>query len=413
MLESKVQVCALSKIFYAKALDAIREPGAQVKPASDDDKVALDNLNLTFSSGDTIGIIGRNGAGKSTLLSIIAGLSEQTEGEVNITGKVTAVMTLGVGLREDLTGRDNIYLDGELQGKTRDEINLLLDEIIAFAELDTFIDKPVKTYSTGMKTRLAFSMLVGIEPEILIIDEALSAGDIFFAEKAGKKIKEICDKGKIVLLVSHSMGTINTMCNRCLWMEQGKVIMDGKPTEITKQYLKKVQEEDQGQALSTYQAPVSKTLEHARYIVRDVRLKREGRDDEQAIFYTKEAFGLEIEMIRSSSNQGKLRVIIERLDGLIVSCEYYDLDEDDVSDTKVCLVIELFLDALALNRGYYQIKLDVFESDERTNEFIRFFEVKNPSAASGGVSLLHYPAEISLMNEEVSVCSDSKELMDG
>ena len=411
MLEPSVEICALSKVFYAKALDAVREPGAQVKSVSGDDKLALDNINLTFRSGETIGIIGRNGAGKSTLLSIIARLSEQTEGEINITGKVTAVMTLGIGLREDLTGRDNIYLDGELQGKTRDEINLLLEDIIAFAELDTFIDKPVKTYSTGMKSRLAFSMLVGIEPEILIIDEALSAGDIFFAEKAGKKIKEICDKGKIVLLVSHAMGVIDTMCNRCLWMEQGRVIMDGKPLDVTKQYLKKIQEEDQGQALSAYQTPVSKTLDNARYIVRDVRLKREG--DEQALFYTKEAFGLAIEIMRLSPQQGQLRVIIERLDGLIVSSEHYDLDGDDVSDINVCLQIELCLDALVLNRGYYQVKLDVFEHDERTNEFIRFFEVKNPSASNGGVSLLHYPAEISLMNEEVSVCLDSRELMDG
>lgn len=413
MPQPKVDIRHVSKVFHQNVRDALREPHAITKPLSQDDKIALNDINLTFSSGETIGIIGRNGAGKSTLLSIIAGLAKQTEGELVISGKVTAVMTLGVGLREDLTGRDNIYLDGELQGKSRDEIDLFLDEIITFAELDDFIDRPVKTYSTGMKSRLAFSMLVGIEPEILIIDEALSAGDVFFAEKATKKIKEICDKGKIVLLVSHGMAVIESMCNRCLWLEKGKVIMDGEPAEVTKQYLKQVQEEDQKKEFSTYQLPVSHTLPQARYKVHDVWLRSGEKDqNKQTIFYTNEPLSIAVEMIQECSNQGRLQLIIERLDGLIVSFEQYDLDEEDSLDKELLINLEFSLDLLVLNRGFYQLKLDVIERDESTNQFTRFFEVKNKFVAKGGVSLLHYPAEIQLINEEVTICSDLKELMD-
>jgi lipopolysaccharide transport system ATP-binding protein len=141
-------------------------------------KIAVDQVTFTLREGERLGIVGRNGAGKSTLLHMIAGISNSSSGRILINGKVTSIMTLGVGLRDDLSGRENIYVDGEIQGKSRSEVNEVIDQVIDFAELGKFIDYPVRTYSTGMKARLAFAMISHIDPEILIIDEALSVGDL-------------------------------------------------------------------------------------------------------------------------------------------------------------------------------------------------------------------------------------------
>jgi len=207
---------------------------------------AVQKVSVTINRGERVGIIGPNGAGKTTLLRMIAGLMEPTSGRIEVEGHVNCVMTLGVGLREDLPGRENIYIDGEIQGTSRKEISERIDDIINFADLGEFIDYPVKTYSSGMKARLAFAMITHIEPEILIIDEALSVGDVNFSAKASAKMKDICAKGKIVIIVSHNLGAIMDMCNRCLWMDQGRIVMDGNPFEVTKAYLETVVTQEEG-----------------------------------------------------------------------------------------------------------------------------------------------------------------------
>ena len=213
---------------------------------------AVDGVSLEIANGERVGIIGRNGAGKSTLLHLIAGITTPSSGSIDVTGKVTAVMTLGIGLREEATGRENIYLDGEVQGVARSHIDAALDDVISFSDLGKFIDYPVRTYSTGMKARLAFSMITHLEPEILIIDEALSAGDAAFSAKATRRIKELCKRGKIVIVVSHGMGTINDICNRCLWMDAGRIEMDGKPVDVTQAYIEAVREADEKALLEKF-----------------------------------------------------------------------------------------------------------------------------------------------------------------
>jgi lipopolysaccharide transport system ATP-binding protein len=207
--------------------------------------VALNNLNLSIRKGERVGIIGRNGAGKSTLLQILAGITEPTSGAVHILGKVTSILTLGIGLRDDLSGRENIYLDGSAQGKSRSDVDLVIQEIINFSDLGKFIDLPLRTYSTGMKARLAFSMITQIQPEILIIDEALSVGDAAFSSKAAKRISELCSKGAIVLIVSHSMQSIKQLCNRCLWLDSGSLMQDGTPDDVISAYTKSVYKDDE------------------------------------------------------------------------------------------------------------------------------------------------------------------------
>jgi len=225
-------------------------------------KRAVDNVSLSIEHGERLGIIGRNGAGKTTLLQIMAGLLRPTSGQLDVSGRVNCVMTLGVGLREEMTGRENIYVDGELNAKTRDEIDALQDDIIAFADIGEFIDRPVRTYSTGMKARLAFGLITFIEPEILIIDEALSAGDAEFGRKASKKIRDLCDRGKIMILVSHSMQAIRDMCTRCIWMENGQIVMDGSSEEVTEAYREAVRKTDEEEMRVRFQRRVGPRSYH-------------------------------------------------------------------------------------------------------------------------------------------------------
>lgn len=208
----------------------------KVYPGAGTPVTALSDVSISIRNGERVGIIGENGAGKSTLLQIVAGVNEATAGRVDISGNVHAALTVGMGVREEATGRENLYLDGEVQGKTRDQIDAHIEEMIAFAELGEFIDRPMRTYSSGMKARLAFASLVFVDPEILIIDEALSVGDAHFNRKASAVVRRLCDRGKIVIVVSHSMMAIRELCNRCIWLDQGRLRADGSPEEVTAAY---------------------------------------------------------------------------------------------------------------------------------------------------------------------------------
>ncbi|MEQ8612617.1 MAG: ABC transporter ATP-binding protein [Gammaproteobacteria bacterium] len=199
-------------------------------------KYVLKDISLKITEGEKIGILGENGAGKSTLLKIIAGLVKPSCGEIDISGDVHAVFTLGTALKDELTGRSNIYLSGELHGMSKEDVNLIIDELIDFTGLGEFIDKPVKTYSSGMKARLAFAGLSFISPEILILDETLSTGDQWFQVKAKKMINKLCNNGKIVIVVSHSMEALRNICSRCIWIKDGVVEEDGSPESVIAAY---------------------------------------------------------------------------------------------------------------------------------------------------------------------------------
>lgn len=207
--------------------------------------LAVDSITFDIQEGERVGIIGHNGAGKTTLLNIISGFTGATSGEVDVHGRINAIMSLGVGIREHLTGIENIYIDGELHGKTKEEIDEKLHEIIDFTDIGEFIHQPVRTYSSGMKARLSFALLSFIEPEILIIDEVLGVGDNSFANKSAKKVRELCEKGKILLVVSHSMNTICELTDRTLLLDHGKLIMDGPSDVVTKHYLELVRHKEE------------------------------------------------------------------------------------------------------------------------------------------------------------------------
>lgn len=197
---------------------------------------AIDDLSFEVKRGEVFGIIGSNGAGKSTLLKIITGVLEASSGSVEVSGRVTAILELGLGFNPEYAGRENIYLSGLLYGMDRKEVDRKIDEIIDFSGLDEFIDRPVKTYSSGMMSRLAFSIATAVDPEVLIIDEALAAGDSAFVQKCLRRIRNLCSGGRTVLLVSHGTGLLAQLCQRVMWMEQGKVRMIGSGIQVVQAY---------------------------------------------------------------------------------------------------------------------------------------------------------------------------------
>lgn len=197
---------------------------------------ALEKLSFTGYDGDIIGVVGPNGSGKSTLCKVISGLLRPDRGTIRVKGKVSALLSLGTGFNYQLSGRENIYLNAMMLGFTRTFIDSIFDEIVEFSGLGTFIDEPLKNYSSGMKARLAFSVGAMMEPDVLILDEALSAGDIEFSERAGKKLQQIIKRSKIVIVVTHNMGFVERYCTSALWIEGGALRASGDPVQVVREY---------------------------------------------------------------------------------------------------------------------------------------------------------------------------------
>jgi lipopolysaccharide transport system ATP-binding protein len=204
---------------------------------SDDIFWALKNVNFEVQQGEVIGIIGKNGAGKSTLLKILSQITEPTKGRITITGRVASLLEVGTGFNEELTGRENVYLNGTILGMTKKEIDARYDEIVAFSGVEKFIDTPVKRYSSGMRVRLAFAVAAHLEPEILIIDEVLAVGDTEFQKKCLGKMQDVAGQGRTVLFVSHNMTAIKNLCSRCIILKQGNILFDGKVDDAVHEYL--------------------------------------------------------------------------------------------------------------------------------------------------------------------------------
>ena len=201
------------------------------------EKKAVNDVSFTVKRGESVALFGRNGAGKSTILKIITGVTFPTEGEVKVKGRVSALLELTAGFDQELTGRENIYLKGHLMGMKDEEISKLEDQITDFAELGDYIDQPVRTYSSGMKARLGFAININIEPEILIIDEALSVGDAKFKKKCIKKVNEVMEKDNITLLfVTHATGVAQEFCKRGILMKNGELIYDSDIADTVQKY---------------------------------------------------------------------------------------------------------------------------------------------------------------------------------
>lgn len=199
--------------------------------------IALDNVTFTVKRGEAFGIIGRNGAGKSTLLQVVAGTLQATSGECRVNGRVTALLELGSGFNPEFTGRENIYLAGAILGISRAEMDRKYERIVAFADIGNFIEEPVKTYSTGMMMRVAFAVAISVEPDVLIIDEALSVGDILFQQKCARRLHELVSGGVTLLVVTHDTSFVLNMCQRALWLDRGAMRFLGEAGACVREYV--------------------------------------------------------------------------------------------------------------------------------------------------------------------------------
>lgn len=237
-MEPIIQIHNVTKTYnlYEKPADRLKEALSVVRHSYHKEHHALKNVNLDICKGESVGIIGTNGAGKSTLLKMITGVLKPTEGSITVNGKISALLELGAGFNMEYTGIQNIYLNGTMMGYSREEIKKRVPAIVEFADIGEFVEQPVKTYSSGMFARLAFAVAINVEPEILIVDEALSVGDTRFQVKCIDKMKELKSMGTTILFVSHATEQIKRFCNRAVWMEHGAVKMDGESSQIVDLY---------------------------------------------------------------------------------------------------------------------------------------------------------------------------------
>lgn len=259
MSDIAIKVDHVSKLYklYDKPSDRFKEALGLTKEKKYKEHFALSDVYFEVKKGETVGIIGTNGAGKSTILKIITGVLNPTSGKVDVSGRISALLELGAGFNMEYTGIENIYLNGTMMGYTREEVDAKVQTILDFADIGDFVYQPVKTYSSGMFVRLAFAVAINIDPEILIVDEALSVGDVFFQAKCYHKFDEFKEAGKTILFVSHDLGSIAKYCDRVVLLNKGKKMAEGEPKEIIDLYKQVLVSQAENRELEEEQPTVS------------------------------------------------------------------------------------------------------------------------------------------------------------
>ena len=254
MDEIAIQVDHVSKVYrlYSRQRDRLKDALGLTKKQRYREHFALEGLDFQIKKGETVGIIGTNGSGKSTILKIITGVLSPSSGAVKVDGRISALLELGAGFNMEYTGIENVYFNGTMIGFTKEEIDRRLSDILEFADIGDFVNQPVKTYSSGMFVRLAFAVAINIDPEILIVDEALSVGDVFFQSKCYHKFEDFKKMGKTILFVSHDLGSITKYCDRAILLNKGHKLFEGTPKEavdLYKRVLVNQLEDNEGKAL--------------------------------------------------------------------------------------------------------------------------------------------------------------------
>ena len=258
--------------------------------------IAVKDVSMEIKRGEIVGIIGPNGAGKTTILKMIAGLLPVDAGRIEVKGKVTALLALGVGINPEFTGKENIFYSGLLLGMSKDEILKKMPSIIEFAELGNFIDRPLRTYSSGMRARLLFATSMSIDPDILIVDEALATGDSYFVEKSTQRIRDICNSGATILFVSHNLSQIQQLCERVYLIAEGEIIAEGDPTTVISNYNDWVFKKEAKSPAIMQNIELKMTGGAGEIMITEVKIKNaEGK--ETTGFYTGESMNIEISYI--------------------------------------------------------------------------------------------------------------------
>ncbi|MEK9285540.1 ABC transporter ATP-binding protein [Bradyrhizobium sp. ISRA442] len=321
---------------------------------------ALEDVSFDVQNGETVGIIGRNGAGKSTLLKILSRVAAPDRGRVRIRGRVSSLLEVGTGFHPELTGRENVFLNGAILGMTKTEIRRKFDEIVGFAEIDEFIDTPVKRYSSGMYVRLAFAVAAHLEPDILIVDEVLAVGDHEFQKKCLGKMKDVRTQGRTVLFVSHNMTAVNNLCVRSILLQKGKVIADGPSSEVTRTYL--------GTALTATQSHWQFALpagETKRAFVREVFITDLNDEKREAYELTKD-FVIGIRYRLTEQIRGLtvgLQIVSEDNNETLVSLTDAELDMTRLETREAGdYFARIRIPARLLNTGTYSLRIGMSRS---------------------------------------------------
>lgn len=348
---------------YIAKKRGLEDPNAPIGYGGGKDFDALKNISLEIKKGEVIGIIGANGAGKSTLLKLISGLTIPTSGKIYLNGKVTSILEVGTGFHGELTGRENIYLNGSILGMKKETIDSLMNDIISFAELEQFIDTPVKRYSSGMYIRLGFSVAVHLLSDIVIIDEALAVGDVNFQTKALDKLKELAREDKrTILYVSHNMSTIKELCEKCIVLKKGELNYFGSVDKAIELY----RQQDETKEIEKIITPE----DHAPWITpKKTRLKKIlFIDKKENIFEKNEQIGLNLqwENLENTEKIGIRTIIINYNREAVGSSIYYGSYNKNKKDNE----INLYYSFPNLVPGSYYMTIALFQYDDNKNEII-------------------------------------------
>lgn len=348
--------------------------------------VALSDVSFEIGRGEIVGIIGNNGAGKSTLLKILSGVAFQNEGAVDVKGRISSLIELGAGFNPELTGVSNIYFNGSLMGMEKAEIDAVKDSVIEFADIGEFINQPVKNYSSGMYARLAFAVAINIDPDILIVDEILSVGDVGFQQKCMEKFDEFKKAGKTIIYVSHGLSTVQTYCERAIWLEKGKVRDIGPAFDIVEDYYRSMMEK--GEDVPEKQAFVE---------LKNVEI--EGNKEEFS-YGEKVTFNLEYEVLRDDIKSPGISIELRK--AYKKPCEFKHVDQficSVNSNVDGCSIpwekgmnkLKFSFDDLRVIDGLYYIDVIFSESQDlvplNTNEGAISFRVNSDKKSQGFVFL--------------------------
>ncbi len=271
---------------------------------SDEKVTALDNVSFKVERGTTFGVIGENGSGKSTLLKVVTGIAKPTSGRVDVKGKVSALIELGAGFHPEITGRENIYINGIMLGLSKKEINDKYEEMVKFAELEEFIDAPVKTYSSGMYMRLGFSIAINVNPDVLLVDEVLAVGDASFVPKCLDRIQDFRRRKKTILFVSHDLSTVEKICDRVAWLKAGQIQTIGEPRRVIDAYLQDVAEKKEGD----FEKRQEEAVKEEEY----EEGRRENRWGKREV---------EIKKVKMKGLDGKVKHVFSPQDGMLIEIE--------------------------------------------------------------------------------------------
>ncbi len=341
---------------------------------------ALRNVSFNVEEGEVIGIIGRNGAGKSTLLKILSRITEPTEGEVRLNGRISSLLEVGTGFHPELTGRENIYLNGAILGMRKKEIEAKFDEIVEFSGVEKFLDMPVKRYSSGMQVRLAFSVAAHLEPDILVIDEVLAVGDAEFQKKCLGKMGEVTQKsGRTILFVSHDMGAIQKLCNRTILLDHGEVKMIGDTRDVIREYMSLGKSMLEGTIDEAENRPGNK-----KWIFETLKLF-DNKDNAVSSFHEEEEIVVKGKIVnRKHDDTAFISVILSRDDGILISKVFSKTFVSKDCNFKLSIK-DLNLFSGVYNLNFWLGSIDGKELYDYVEPGLKF-EIVNKSQRLGGIN---------------------------